>query len=76
MSFIYVFSSLKTKTSSWLEFCDKLQALDERVKESEKQAYTTRYCDTKEHYRLLQVCLNTRAKGQSYTTTMNSSKVA
>lgn len=47
--------SLKTKTSSWLEFCDKLQILDERLQESEKQAYSTRYCDTKEHYRSLQV---------------------
>ncbi|XP_028408975.1 nesprin-1-like [Dendronephthya gigantea] len=45
---------LKVKTNSWREFCAKFQTLDERVKESEKQAYTTRYCDTKEHYRLLQ----------------------
>ena len=44
------------KTNSWREFCAKFQTLDERIKENEKQAYTTRYCDTKEHYRLLQVC--------------------
>ena len=53
--FVYLLFSLKTKTSSWLEFCDKLQILDERLQESEKQAYSTRYCDTKEHYRSLQV---------------------
>ena len=43
------------KTTSWVEFCNKLHRIDECIKDTENSAYTTRYCNTKEDYRTLQV---------------------
>ena len=43
------------KTTSWVEFCSKLQKVDEHVKKTETSVYTTRYTNTKEHYRVVQV---------------------
>ena len=47
---------LEQRTTAWVEFCSKLHGVDEQVKELENTVYTTRYMDTKEDYRALQVC--------------------
>ncbi|XP_046859809.1 nesprin-1-like isoform X2 [Xenia sp. Carnegie-2017] len=46
--------SLIHKTKSWLDFCNKLQTVQQQVAEVEKQSYASCSVETMEHYRTLQ----------------------